>query len=148
MEHQIAWYKMEKISYLTPEIMLLSYLTPKLKFFPICPSLEFFFPIWHNVVWLLTRDQYNIQERRLTVIWLKLLLTDVRTISLQTSLLTWASVVKTCNRKNGHQSLLHASIEGGRNRGWEHTPSIVAIFGWIIPEPLAIPPILIATPPI
>lgn len=28
------------------------------------------------------------------------------------------------------------------------TPSIVAIFGWIIPEPFAIPPILILAPPI
>jgi hypothetical protein len=37
--------KIEKISYLTPEIMLLSYLAPKLKFFPIRPSVEFFFPI-------------------------------------------------------------------------------------------------------
>ena len=35
----------EKISYLTPEIMMLFYLTPKLKFFSICPPLKFFFPI-------------------------------------------------------------------------------------------------------
>jgi hypothetical protein len=37
--------KQEKISYLTPEIMLLSYLALKLKSFPICHPLEFFFPI-------------------------------------------------------------------------------------------------------
>lgn len=29
----------------------------------------------------------------------------------------------------------------------EHTQSIVAMLGWIIPEPFAIPPILIRVPP-
>jgi hypothetical protein len=35
----------EEIFYLAPKIMLLSYLTSKLKIFPICPKLEFSFPI-------------------------------------------------------------------------------------------------------
>lgn len=67
---------------------------------------DFHVHICHTVV-LLKRLAFDclqmintiFKEWRLTVIWLKLLLTEVRTISLQTSLLTWASVVKTYNRK-------------------------------------------------
>mmetsp|Transcript_34535 Transcript_34535/g.58013 ORF Transcript_34535/g.58013 Transcript_34535/m.58013 type:complete len:313 (+) Transcript_34535:603-1541(+) len=57
-----------------------------------------------------------------TVIWLKLLMDAVRTISRQSLASTATSQVTT--------------------------PSMVAMLGWIMPDPLAHPPIVISTPPI
>ena len=83
---------------------------------------------------------------KLTVIWLKLLFTATFTIFLQISLSTRASVVITCERQTSMCVYLNDYV-GLWPIAKEHTPSIVAMFGWIIPEPFAIPPTRIVVPP-
>jgi hypothetical protein len=84
-----------------------------------------------------------------TVIWLKLLFTAVCTIFLQTSLATKASVVITWNTKIiiKERNRMYASHKLQEIHVERHTPSMVAIFGWIIPEPFAMPPTLTLLPP-